>query len=173
MRTRLATVALTLVASGCAAAPGTPRLAAPSAAAVPEGVFALLTGNWTGEGTLFGRPARFTMSWAPGGNGTHRLDFSNGLVDATGTVTPVLDAVAVYTPGPDGGATARWTDSRPQEISIVAEVGDSVVVSDWTAPAESGRTEYRVAADGTVRVRDWVRGGDGLRPFGDAVYRRR
>lgn len=43
----------------------------------------------------------------------------------------------------------------------------------WTAPTDGGRTEYRVAADGTVRVRDWVRSNGELRPFGEAVYRRR
>ena len=172
MRARIATIAFALATFGCAGAPGASTLSAQSAVAQP-GVFTLLAGDWAGEGTLFGQPARFTMSWTPVADGTHRLDFSNGLVDAAGSVSPILEAVAVYTPLRDGTATAHWTDSRPQEITIVAELGDSVVVSDWTAATESGRTEYRVAADGTVRVRDWVRSGAELRPFGEAMYRRR
>lgn len=169
MVARASTTALAVIGSwACSAAQ-----AGGSAGTGALRAFEMLEGDWGGDGTLFGRPARFSMTWTAMGDGRYRLDFTNGMIDEAGRVTPVLSAVAIYSPRADGTATAEWTDDRPQEITILAQVSDSVVVSDWTAPAESGRTEYRVALDGTVRVRDWVRSDGALRPFGEAVYRRR
>ena len=148
-------------------------LAQGSSSQIVPGVFHLLSGTWVGEGTLLGRAGSFRMSWDVSPAGQIRLDFTNGFVDDSGLVTPVLEAVAVYTVQPDGGVVAHWTDDRPQEISIVAEVGDSVLVSAWTAPAESGRTEYRLMDDGSLRVRDWILSGGEMRLFGEARYRRR
>jgi hypothetical protein len=136
-------------------------------------VFRHLEGNWVGEGTLMGRSASFGMTWRVTSPGEIRLDFANGFVGEAGAVTPVLEAVALYSVRPDGTITADWTDSRPQQISIAAQATDTVLLSDWTAAAERGRTEYAVLADGTLRVRDWVVVGGELRPFGDASYRRR
>jgi hypothetical protein len=135
-------------------------------------VFRALAGSWVGEGTLMGRPAAFTISWTPQADGGMRLDFTNAFRGADGATTPVLAAVATY--AVDGGAlVADWTDDRPQSIAIIATATDSALVSDWTAPSEEGRTEYRLQPDGTLVVRDWVRSQGELRPFGEAVYRRR
>ncbi len=149
-----------------------PRGALGEAPPVPA-VFRQLAGSWVGEGTLFGRPARFNMTWEIGPEGEIELQFTNGLVDEAGAVTPVLEAVATYRVGPDGQLVGRWTDNRPQEIEIVGEAGEAVVVSDWKAPTESGRTEYRLLPDGTVEVEDRVLVDGELRPFGQARYRRR
>ena len=65
-----------------------------SAQAAPQ-VFAALEGQWRGEGTLFGNPARFEMRWERV-HGVAVLTFANSVVDAAGTVTPVLGAVAIY-----------------------------------------------------------------------------
>ena len=165
MRSLLVLAAMTLT-------PAT-TLAQGSSSQIVPGIFHLLSGAWVGEGTLLGRAGSFRMSWDVSPAGQIRLDFTNGFVDDSGVVTPVLEAVAIYTVQPDGRVVADWTDNRPQEISIVAEVGDSVVVSEWTAPAESGRTEYRLMDDGSVRVRDWVLSGGEMRLFGEARYRRR
>lgn len=135
-------------------------------------VFGLLAGDWVGEGTLLGRPAAFTIRWTLSSVSEARLDFTNGFRDRTGVVTPVLEAVAIYTVTPSGQVVASWADNRPQAIEIEADVSDSTVVSHWTAPAERGRTEYRLEPDGTMTVRDWVFSDGELRPFGEALYRR-
>jgi hypothetical protein len=58
-------------------------------------VFEALEGRWEGEGTLFGRPARFEMQWERV-NGVAVLTFTNGMIDESGDITPVLGAVAIY-----------------------------------------------------------------------------
>ena len=72
-----------------------------------------------------------------------------------------------------GRVVASWSDSRGESIRIVAEATDSVLVSEWSSPSESGRTEYALHANGTVQVRDWVRSDMELREFGRATHRRR
>ena len=169
MRPRLVSPAVTVALLGVLC---TPALAQAPASAVPD-VLHRLAGAWVGEGTLLGGAGAFTMTWSAESAGAFRLDFTNGFVDDAGAVTPVLEAVAIYEARADGRLVARWTDSRPQEVDIVAEASDSVLVSEWTAPSETGRTEYRLLADGRARVRDWVRVEGELRLFGEATYRRR
>jgi hypothetical protein len=133
-------------------------------------IFEALDGRWEGEGTLFDRPARFEMQWERV-NGVAVLTFTNGMIDTTGVITPVLGAVAIYR---TAVATPRgtWEDTRGIQVQIAWTATDSTLVSSWTAPTEEGRTTYTVTADGTIDVFDEVMRQGALAPFGQATYRR-
>lgn len=153
---------------------GTPSISSRTPAADP---FDQLLGEWTGEGTLLGRPARFEMSWRSGTvPGVYALSFSNGFVDPaapTGSpVQPVLSAEALYQQRPDGTVHGTWFDTRGVRIDLEGEAQDRELRITWTAPTENGVTLYRVVADG-VEVIDSVQAASGWREFGRAQYRRR
>ena len=159
----VASAALLLGASATGAQSSSPDAPVPA-------VFAALAGAWSGNGTLMGRPAGFEMEWRIQDGGFVELNFRNGFVDASGTVTPVLEARAIYRPS---GSTAVgvWIDTRPQRIQLESEISESVVITNWTAPTERGRTEYRVE-DGGVTVRDYVEVEGEMRLFAEARYER-
>ena len=69
--------------------------------------------------------------------------------------------------------SGHWFDSRGLVLSLAAEAFEDRLVTDWTAPSESGRTTYRIVDDDTVEVIDEVRSDEGLREFARATYRRR
>lgn len=133
-------------------------------------VFNRLQGEWRGQGTLMGRSAAFTMHWQRR-DGFAVLTFSNGFADSSGSVTPVLNAVAIYRTSPNS-PEAVWLDSRGVRIEIHWEASDSVLVSYWTAPTESGRTTYDARSIDEVEVVDEVSSGSSWRIFGTARYRR-
>jgi hypothetical protein len=67
------------------------------------------------------------------------------------------------------------TTPRPRALGHAhAEVGADDLRVDWgDAASERGRTEYRIAADGSLQVRDEVRLADGgWRSFGRSALRR-
>ncbi len=88
-----------------------------------------------------------------------------------GEITRVLSAVAVYRTAGESGE-AVWLDSRGVRIEIRWEASDSVLVSQWTAPTESGRTTYRLVSAEEIVVVDDVLSGGAWRTFGTARYRR-
>jgi len=57
-------------------------------------VLSLLDGHWIGEGTLFGRPAAFTMAWTLRSGGCALLSYTNAWVDQGGssTTAPATEA---------------------------------------------------------------------------------
>jgi hypothetical protein len=145
-------------------------LAGPLGAQTGPVIFQRLHGEWQGTGTLLGRSAQFEMRW-DNGRAFATLIFANAFHDSAGTVTPVLSAGAVYRTS-SGSTDAVWFDSRGIRIEIRWEATDSVLVSNWTAPAESGRTTYRVMSADQVEVLDEVRSAAGWRTFGSARYER-
>ncbi len=134
-------------------------------------VFERLAGSWVGSGVLLERPAAFEMRWELGENGFVHLTFTNAFVGEDGARMPVLSSRATYLPR---GSTAVgvWLDTRPQQLTLLATMTDSSVVTNWTAEAEEGRTEYVVRSDQEVVVRDFVLVGGVERPFASATYRR-
>ena len=140
-----------------------------SDAQLPD-VFSALDGVWSGTGTLMGRPASFEMEWKTSEGGFVELRFRNFFVDASGILTPVLEARALYRPS---GTTAVgvWIDTRPQRLQLESEVSQSAVITNWIAQAERGRTEYRIE-DGGVTVRDYVEVDGEMQLFGEAHYHR-
>ncbi len=136
----------------------------------PAPVFDLLQGNWSGEGTLMGQSARFSMRWEQS-QGFAVLAFRNAFADTTGKLTPVLQSAAVYRTSLEQ-PEAVWLDSRGVRVEITWEALDSALVANWTAPNEKGRTTYRVLAANELEVVDEVLSGSGWRMFATARYRR-
>jgi hypothetical protein len=132
-------------------------------------VFVALAGDWEGSGVLFGNPAAFRMSWTPLGGGFVRLSFTNLMLGENGDSIPVLHAEATYRVD---GTTALgvWIDDRPQQLTLTANLTGTSVLTEWVAPAERGRTEYVVTAEGGVVVRDYVVGDSGPRLFAESTY---
>lgn len=143
-----------------------------SASPVPE-VIEHLIGSWEGEGELFGRPARFSMSWSWTLEQQFvELRFENRLVQEDGSAQKVLEAVALYRVTDDGALSGTWFDSRGQVVELSAAATADALSTHWTADTEEGRTTYRVIDADTVEVEDHVLGEEGWRPFGSAVYRK-
>lgn len=138
-------------------------------AQTPAQIFDRLAGTWQGTGTLFGGAAEFFMAWDRHDD-LSVLRFRNARIDSTGTATPVLSAAAVYRTR--GEPEAVWLDSRGVRIEIAFEAGDSVLVSSWRAPVETGRTTYRLLPDGGLSVTDEVADENGFRTFAHATYTR-
>lgn len=138
---------------------------------VAPNVFSALSGEWTGEGTLFERAARFSMVWRHE-DGFATLHFSNAFVDAGGGMTPVIRSAAVYRTDATR-AEGVWLDSRGVQIELSWERTDSALIVTWTAPTETGRTSYRVLPSGEIKVVDEVSNGEAWRTFATAVYRRK
>lgn len=132
-------------------------------------VMSHLSGSWAGAGTLFGRPAEFSMAWETTPGGFVRLSFRNAFA-AEGSTTPILAAEATYRFNGSTGVGV-WVDDRPQQITLTVAATDTSLVANWVAPTEQGRTEYVVGRD-TVRVRDFVGPLESERMFGEAVYTR-
>lgn len=147
---------------------------APVAPQEPAGaVFDALEGEWAGEGTLFGRDARFTMRWTRVLEGRFaRLEFSNAFAGEAGAPdTPVLSAIAHY---PLDGPSPRdgwWFDARGEKLALEIRPTDSELAVDWASSTETGRTVYRPLGD-TIVVVDFVLGEAGYREFGRATYGR-
>ena len=133
-------------------------------------VFSMLQGNWSGEGTLMGRSARFSMRWEQS-HGFAVLTFRNAFADTTGKLTPVLQSAAVYRTSL-AQPEAVWLDSRRVRAEITWEALDSALIANWTAPTEKGRTTYRVLTSNELEVVDEVLSGSGWRTFATARYRR-
>lgn len=133
--------------------------------------FAQLEGRWEGSGVLLSRPAAFQMRWTVADRGFVLLEFSNSWVGNDGSITPVLTSHAIYYVR-DSSAVGVWLDSRPQRIELQATFTDTSVVTNWTAAAEAGRTEYIVRSRDTVIVRDFVSSNGSERLFAEATYRR-
>lgn len=136
-------------------------------------VFDALEGLWAGEGTLLGRPGRFTMRWTPVLEGRFaRLEFANAFAGEIGRAdTPVLSAIAHY---PLDGPTPRdgwWFDSRGEKLELEIHPAPSRLRVDWASSTERGHTVYGLPGDSVVVV-DSVLSAAGTREFGRATYRR-
>jgi hypothetical protein len=166
----LKTFATVCVCTALLLSPGSAGAQSGGADAQVPAVFSALQGAWSGSGTLMGRTASFAMTWEAQTGGFVELHFRNAFVDASGAVTPVLEARALYRPS---GTTAIgvWIDTRPQRIQLESEITQSAVITNWTAATERGRTEYRIE-EGGVTVRDYVEGDGEMRLFGEARYTR-
>ena len=138
--------------------------------ALPE-VFRTLAGEWEGSGTLLGNSAAFRMTWTPLRDDFVRLSFQNMWIDENGDTVPVLSAEATYRVAVDS-ALGVWIDDRPQQLTLSASIGDTSVVTDWVAPAETGRTEYVVTSPDAVVVRDYVIADGVPRLFAEGTYTR-
>lgn len=150
-----------------------PGARAQEVASAGEGTTTLraLAGDWTGEGELMGRPARFAMCWDEVLAGAFmRLTFANHFTAPEGD-QPVLQATGYY-PTAAGATGGTWVDSRGVVFDLRVEEGPSSVVVVWTGEEEEGRTTYEMTSDSTLVSRDEVRAEGGYRLFAMGTLRR-
>ena len=135
-------------------------------------IFSSLEGAWEGIGVLFGRPATFELVWEIGATGFVHLSFSIASVEEGGSSIPALSARATYWVE-EASVSGVWIDDRPQRLMLDAAVTDSSVVTNWSAEAEDGRTEYLLRSPTSLVVRDFVRVDGANQLFAEATYQRR
>lgn len=129
-------------------------------------------GEWEGEGELFEAPFEGDIVFEPALAGTFvRLRFESRMDRGSG-FQPVMSSEAFYDVAADGVVTGGWFDTRGVQIRLEGTVDDRFLAIVWTAPTETGRTTYTLRDDGSMEVVDEVRGAEGWREFGRAVYRR-
>lgn len=143
-----------------------------SAQAAGEFVETIL-GDWEGEGTLFGQPATFQLSFRKDLNDRFlHLTFRNEYTSETGT--HVLDARAYYAIR-ESDLAGYWFDSRgvTLPVTVTIDTDASRMTSVWgDAETEQGKTMYTLRPDGRLEVADFVLQNDAYQPFGEAVYER-
>ncbi len=121
-------------------------------------------GTWHGAGTLFGKEAKFSMTWerSPYGQFVH-LSFRN----------PAITAEAFYHLDNAQSYRGTWVDSRGVSLPLAAVVKDSVLETTWGSPeTEQGRTSYHLRAADSIEVTDFVLKDGKWTRFGRARYTR-
>ena len=128
-----------------------------------------LTGEWQGEGTLMGGPARFSMSWETTLQSRFiRLVFEN---QREGAAKP-FQADAYFRVVADT-FTGTWFDSRGWTLPLRGRLTDSSWTTEWgNAETEIGRTVYVFESPDRLRVSDWIFSKGQWKSFGSANYRR-
>lgn len=121
-------------------------------------------GTWQGSGTLFNRPAEFSMTWERSLKDKFlKLTFRN----------PYIDAQAFYMSEDARNYKGTWADSRGVILPLTAVVSDTALITNWGTPEmEQGRAHYHLVEPGVIKVTDFVlRDGEWTR-FGQASYMR-
>jgi hypothetical protein len=144
----------------------------PAGADVPA-LLARLEGDWTGEGTILGRPATVEMHWTPALAGAFlRLTWVSHI--GAGPQAVRFEGQAYYRRSGAGAARATWFDSSGQVRPIVVSAAGDALVAAWGTPeTEVGETTYRLESATRVLVVDRVRQKDGTwREFGRSILSR-
>ena len=128
----------------------------------------LILGNWTGQGTLFGQEAQFTMHWQEALQANFlRLGFSNSFKDQAGAERR-MDAEAFYHLPDERG---YWFDSRGTMLPLKLELTEGSMTVLWgDEDTEQGKTIYKLINDHQLEVADFVLKDDAYMPFGKARY---
>lgn len=142
-----------------AATPPAGVLAAPSPSLLDRFI-----GVWRGDGTLFGEPGAFSMTWERAVDGAFvRLIFQN----------PAIHAEALYRSENGRTYAGTWADSRGVILPLAAVARDSVLETSWgDADTERGETHYRLLGPDTMEVTDYVLKDDAKTRFAVARYAR-
>lgn len=127
-------------------------------------------GQWTGEGTLFGNPAKFQLRFAPDLNGKFlHLIFRNEYTVNEKSYS--MDAKAYYAIAADS-LHGYWFDSRGIQLPVIVRVSDQTLTSFWGSPeTERGKTEYRLTEE-VLLTTDYVMRNGEYAKFGGAKYTR-
>ncbi|GAM99700.1 hypothetical protein U91I_03355 [alpha proteobacterium U9-1i] len=142
----LASIALTI---GCATAMAQPLS------------FSALEGQWRGQGTFRGAPSEVTATFAPMFEGAaYTLDIDVRFTPANGQPTRFQGkgGYALRNGAPVGGS---WIDNFGNGYAISPRFEDNALIVDWGTATFHGRSEYRLEADGDLRVEDFVQGQGG------------
>ena len=127
--------------------------------------FANVQGDWKGTGTLFQKPAEYTMSWDYVLDSSFvRLQFTNMIVGGGWT----FEAQGFYPMSSKGNGT--WVDNRGVTQSLDIDVTENELTVIWESSTEKGKTVYSINTDGTLSVLDFVFKNDNWKQFGEAKY---
>ncbi len=130
-----------------------------------------LVGNWSGQGLLFGEPARMRLSVCPlVGHRGLTLDYQ---VEGESNPAMRFSGHADYLPDSGNRWRGRWIGSNNVDHDLTAITSDQAFLATWhNAAVETGQTQYRLIAPGHLKVTDYVqRDGGGLESFASADYR--
>ena len=134
-----------------------------------------LSGEWTGEGQIFGQPSAANLTVGPSAvRGWVQIDYSVRVTTVTATTAAAFVGQGMYRAIGVGKWSGRWSDSNGSNHPLAGRVNGQRLVSIWgSVDTEIGRTSYQQSADGALEVIDQVLQADGTwRQFARAVYRR-
>lgn len=127
------------------------------------------SGNWKGEGQLFGTLAKFEMTWTETlGSQFIRLEFQNSF--ERNSVTYEMQAMAMYRFG-DAKISGTWYDSRGQTLPLTATYENHTLTVLWgDENTEQGKTVYKLTDYKEIVVTDFVLKEGVYSEFGKAKY---
>jgi hypothetical protein len=119
-----------------------------------------MVGEWAGEGVLFGRPSKVTMSVKPaiGGNGV-ALDYAIKI--QASDKAPAMDfaAHAFFREGAKGRWAGRWGDNFGNLHDVSGRIDGQAMYTMWGSPdTEMGKSSYVIDAGAMVITDHVVRG---------------
>jgi hypothetical protein len=133
-----------------------------------------LQGRWTGTGQVRGQAAKAELQFERVLDGRFtRLSYRFG-EEVAGRFEVKFEGHAYYRCASAQACTGQWFDTLGFVREITATQTADTLASEWkTAGSEAGKSEYKLGADGTLAVTDWVRLPDGtFREFGRVSYTR-
>jgi len=168
MRRSLAAAAVPLAALLALSAS---HAAEPAAAAES---LAWMNGNWNGEATLFGRPAKVTLSVGPVLRGTATaLTYTAEIPAAQNQPAFNFEGRGTYRVKPEGKVVGQWNDSQGNFHPLAGRVKGTALTVTWGEPrTEVGHSSYVLDGEGTLTVTDSEFGSGQLRTFGQGKYRK-
>jgi len=135
--------------------------------------FASLEGQWRGQGTFRGAPSDVSAAFAPIFDGSaYSLDIDVRFTPANGAPMRFQGrgGYALRNGAPVGGS---WVDSFGNSYAIAPRLENNALIVDWGNGTVLGRSEYRIEAEGDLRIEDFVQAEDGQwRRFALAELRR-
>lgn len=133
-----------------------------------------LSGDWSGPGNLSGSETRVSQSWRPALNGAFtNIEHKIWMTTEEG-LELVFEGTGYYRELPDQSLTGVWVASNGRILPLLATVEANTMTARWgNSETESGKTVYRLLADGRLSAVDAVVDADGtLREFGSAILTR-
>jgi hypothetical protein len=120
-------------------------------------------GEWAGTATIFGRPAKVSMSIAPALNSTATALIYRAEIEPS-TTAPAFrfEGRGVYRIGKDGKAVGHWADSQGNFHPLHGRIAGRTFTVIWGEPrTELGRSTYTLGDDRMLRVTDASLAPDG------------
>jgi hypothetical protein len=131
-------------------------------------------GNWSGEATLFGRPAKVRLSVSTTLRGTATaLTYTADIPAGQGQPAFHFEGRGTYRVRPDGKVVGQWNDSQGNFHPLAGRINGTTLTVTWGEPrTEVGHSSYVLDAGGTLTVTDSEVGSGQLRTFGLGKYRK-
>lgn len=139
-----------------------------------EEELAWLHGDWSGEATLFGRPAKVRLIVAPTLRGTATaLIYTAEIPAGQNQAAFNFEGRGTYRVLADGKVAGQWNDSQGNFHPLAGRIKGNTLTVTWGEPrTELGHSSYVLDTSGTLTVTDSAIGGGQWRTFGVGKYRR-